>query len=69
MLYRKRFSKGRQGQVLDLGSLELSDVLDITISDLRRCVGPVLGQDTLRVPVLDLANQSDNTTSSVLQSN
>lgn len=66
MLNRKRFSEGCQSQVLDLCSLELADVLDIAISDLRRCVGPVLVQDALRIPVLDLANEGDNTTSSVL---
>lgn len=52
--------------MLDVGSLELADVVDVTISDLWRCIGPVLVQDTLRIPVLNLADQSYNTTSSVL---
>lgn len=52
--------------MLDIGSLELADVVDVTISDLWRCICPVLVQNALRIPILNLADQSNNTTSSML---
>lgn len=56
-----------QIEVFEIGDLEGADVLDVAISNLGMGVGLVLFENTLRVPVLQLASDGHNTTSAVLQ--
>lgn len=66
MLKWKGLREWSQRQVLDIGNLEAGDILDITVSYFWRGIGPVLVQDSIQAPVLQLAYKGNHTSSSVL---